>query len=335
MKLGTIGSGAIVDNMFKAIEDVDGIDVEAVYSRNMDHAKEFASKHHVEKAYDSLDDLFSDEEIDTIYIASPNTLHYPQAKKALEAGKNVILEKPFTTTLEQARDLFETAEDNGVMIFEAITNVHTPNFGLLKDNLPMGGKMKNVLLNFSQYSSRYDRYRKGEVTNAFNPDFDGGALTDINIYNIHLANGLFGKPEKVTYYPNIGFNGIDTSGTIIMEYPDFTVTAIGAKDCSADYECLLEGEDGTFKISKASSGVMAQVDFIPVKKEDGENEIRLSIEQGPHMSYEFMDFLVALNENDQAMYEKYKDETLAAMEMLMEAKKGRDAKAAARLNQEA
>ncbi len=80
---------------------------------------------------------------------------------------------------------------------------------------------------------------------------------------------------------------------------------------------------------------MAQVDFIPVKKEEGEDEIRLSIEQGPHMSYEFMDFLVALNENDQAMYEKYKDETLAAMEMLMEAKKGRDARAAARLNQEA
>ncbi|WP_273235000.1 Gfo/Idh/MocA family protein [Ileibacterium valens] len=332
MKLGTIGSGAIVDNMFHAIKDIDGIEVEAVYSRNLGKAKEFAAKHQVKKYYDNLDDLFADDSIDTIYIATPNTLHYPQAKKALEAGKNVVLEKPFTTTLEQAKDLFETAEDNGVMIFEAITNIHTPNFGLLKDNLEMAGPLKNVMLNFSQYSSRYDRYRKKEISNAFNPEFDGGALTDINIYNIHLANGLFGKPEHITYYPNLGFNGVDTSGILIMEYPDFTVTAIGAKDCSADYEFLLEGEDGTFKISKASSGVMALVDFIPVKKDKDDEDIRISIEQGPHMSYEFMDFLVALNENDQEMYQKYKKETLDAMEMLMEAKKFRDKKAAARLN---
>lgn len=54
----------------------------------------------------------------------------------------------------------------------------------------MAGPLKNVMLNFSQYSSRYDRYRKKEISNAFNPEFDGGALTDINIYNIHLANGL-------------------------------------------------------------------------------------------------------------------------------------------------
>jgi len=303
MKLGTIGSGAIVDNMFHAIKDIDGIEVEAVYSRNLDKAKEFAAKHQVKKYYDNLDDLFADDSIDTIYIATPNTLHYPQAK-----------------------------EDNGVMIFEAITNIHTPNFGLLKDNLEMAGPLKNVMLNFSQYSSRYDRYRKKEISNAFNPEFDGGALTDINIYNIHLANGLFGKPEHITYYPNLGFNGVDTSGILIMEYPDFTVTAIGAKDCSADYEFLLEGEDGTFKISKASSGVMAQVDFIPVKKDKDDEDIRISIEQGPHMSYEFMDFLVALNENDQEMYQKYKKETLDAMEMLMEAKKFRDKKAAARLN---
>ena len=88
MKLATIGSGSIVDLMFKSIADIDGIDVVAVYSRTMDKARAFADKHHVPKAYDDLDAMFGDPEIDTVYIASPNSLHYPQAKKALEAGKN-------------------------------------------------------------------------------------------------------------------------------------------------------------------------------------------------------------------------------------------------------
>lgn len=330
MKLATIGSGFIVDQMFDSIKDIGGISPVAVYSRNMEHAEEFARKHGVTKAYDSLDDMFADDAIDTVYIASPNSLHYPQAKKALEAGRNVILEKPFTTTKEQAQDLFNTAEDKGLMIFEAITNIHTPNFGLLRDSLPMAGKMKNAVLNFSQYSSRYDKYRNHEITNNFNPEFDGGALTDINIYNLHLVYSLFGKPEKLTYYPNIGYNGVDTSGIAILEYPEFTVACIAAKDSSADYECLVEGEDGTFRIDEASSGVMKHVTFKPVKKPAGEDlpdEFTVSIDQGPHMTYEFMDFQVAIDEQDRELYKKYRDETLAVMDLLMEAKKDRDARA--------
>ncbi len=154
MKLATIGSGAIVDLMYKSIEDIDGIEPVAVYSRTMDKAEAFAQKHNVKKAFDNLDTMLADDEIDTVYIASPNSLHFPQAKKALEAKKNVILEKPFTSTQEEAQELFDLAEKNGVMIFEAITNIHTPNYGLLRNNLDKVGKVRDVVLNYSQYSSR-------------------------------------------------------------------------------------------------------------------------------------------------------------------------------------
>lgn len=329
MKLATIGSGAIVDHMFDAIADIDSIEPVAVYSRTMEKAKAFAARHQVPKAYDSLEAMFSDPEIDTVYIASPNSMHYRQAKQALEAGKNVILEKPFTPTRREAEDLFETAEKNGLMIFEAITNIHTPNYGLLRDNLPMAGDLKDCVLNFSQYSSRYGKYMNGEVANVFDPKMDGGALMDINIYNIHLALALFGKPESVSYFPVIGWNGIDTSGTLILRYPGMNVTCIGAKDSSAPYSAVLQGDAGTFQIREGSTGVMKTVEFLPPMQENASVEpVVISIDQGLHMTYEFIDFDTALREQDHSVYEKCRAQTLAAEDILEEAKAQRDALAA-------
>ena len=136
MKLASIGSGAIVDAAYDSIQDLEGIEKVAAYSRSMEKAEAFAKKHGIQKAYDDIDKMLADPDIDTIYIASPNSLHYPQAKKALQAKKNVILEKPFTPTMAQTQELFDLAEANGVMIFEAITNIHTANLGLLRDRLP-------------------------------------------------------------------------------------------------------------------------------------------------------------------------------------------------------
>lgn len=327
MKLATIGSGAIVDLMYKSIEDVDGIEPVAVYSRTMEKAKEFAAKHQVKKAYDDLDKMFADDEVDTVYIASPNSLHFPQAKKALEAGKNVILEKPFTSTKEEAEELFALAEKKGLMIFEAITNIHTPNYGLLRENLDKVGQVREAVLNYSQYSSRYPKYMKGEIANVFNPNMNGGALVDINIYNIHLATALFGKPESISYFPLMGWNGVDTSGVLIMNYPDKVVTCIGSKDSSSEPLGLIQGDLGTMQITKGSTGRLTQVDFLPPRMEDQVVEPeRISIDQGLHMTYEFIDFLTALNENDQNLYNKCKEQTLLVADIMDEAKAQRDAK---------
>lgn len=326
MKLATIGTGFIVERMLDHIRDIDGIQYEAVYSRDIKKAQDFAAEHGAFRAYDSLDELFADPDVDTVYIASPNTLHYPQAKQALLAGKNVILEKPFTTTAEQAKELFNIAEENGLMIFEAITNIHTPNFGLLREALPEAGKIREGIFNFSRYSSAYDLYRQKKITNTFDPEFDGGALTDINIYNLHLAYALFGNPQDLVYFPVKGYNGVDTSGVLILKYPDFVITCIVSKDCQAECSAQILGEDGTFVISDASTGVLKTIDFFPLKREEDEPvSYRVSIDQGSHMTYEFMDFLIALQEQDQKMYEQYRDETLAVMELLEKAKKDRDA----------
>ena len=82
-----------------------------------------------------MEEMLNDENVDIVYVASPNSLHYPQCKMALEHKKHVLNEKPFTPTLKECNDLFEIAQKNGVYIFEAITNIHLPNYKIIKDNL--------------------------------------------------------------------------------------------------------------------------------------------------------------------------------------------------------
>ena len=320
MNLATIGRGPIVEDALRALEEVDGLQPTAVYSRKMEDAIDFAGRHGIEKTYDDLDQLLKDPDIDVIYIASPNSLHHSQARKALEAGKNVILEKPFVSSLEQAEDLFETAERNGVMIFEAITTTHHRNFRKLREQLERIGNPKQAVLNFSQYSSRYDAYRQGKVTNAFDPAFDGGALMDIGLYNIQLALGLFGKPEKVSYFPNRGFNGIDTSGILLLEYPNLIVTSIAAKDSGPIYEAIIAGDEGSMIIDDGGVNQMKRVRFLSPKGEEEE----ISTPVSHRMIDEFRDFVHAMENNDRKAYEDWKRQTLQVMEVLQEAKRQRD-----------
>lgn len=321
MKLATIGRGFIVDRALSAIQNIPEIQLEAVYSRSMDEAEQFAKRHNSPKAYDDLDRMLADEEIDVIYIASPNTLHYPQAKKALEAGKHVILEKPFVSSYEQAKELFDLAEKNNVMIFEAITTIHTGNFKKLKEQIQKAGQIRQGVLNFSQFDPRYELYKKGTVTNVFDPVYDGGALTDVNIYNVHFAVRLFGIPESVQYFPNSGWNGIDTSGTLVMRYPDFVITALGAKDHTAPWHSYISGDQGVFVIDQGSLGRMNHVTFQGNMNSEIEE---ISLPQDNHMVFEFSDFLKAISNNDREAYQDYKNQTLKVQKIIDEAKEQRN-----------
>ncbi|WP_283650677.1 Gfo/Idh/MocA family protein [Dubosiella newyorkensis] len=329
LEVGTIGSGIIVDRMIDAIKQVNGIRLNAVYSRNEERAMEFAKSHEADRFFWDLDQFLSDPDLDVIYIASPNSLHYEQAKKALEHKKHILLEKPFCSTKEQAKELFEIARKNGVMIMEAITNIHTPNYQAVKSHLKEIGSIKIVQCNFSQYSSRYDQYKRKEVTNAFDPKMDGGALMDINYYNLHFVVGLFGMPKALHYFMNQGFNGIDTSGILVLEYPEFTAVCVGAKDSSSPNCVYIQGEEGTVRIDQASSGVCEHVDLLLPKgdmigkKNSGNQGQEIGIDQGFHMYYELSDFVDMIEKNDQNAYSAYEDQTLKVMKLVDEAKKQR------------
>lgn len=255
IRLGTIGSGVIVHSILGNVQRTEGIRLVAVYSRSREKGDALAEKFGAEKVYTDMDAFLSDGDVNFVYIATPNLLHYEQAKKALLAGKNVILEKPFTTKVEQARELVEIAKEKHLFLIDAVPTAFLPNFEILKEQLPKVGKVKLVMSNYSQYSSRYDQVLAGEKPNIFNPDYAGGCLMDINFYNVYLNVALFGKPEKAIYYPNIYPGLTDTSGTLIMSYDGFASQNAGAKDTWGVNFFQIEGEKGYIYIKNGSNGI--------------------------------------------------------------------------------
>lgn len=249
MKLALLGTGMIVKEVLPVLKEIEDIELVAILAtpRSLDSARELAEIYGLAQATSDYEAVLNNPEVDTVYVGLPNHLHYDYAKKALQAGKHVICEKPFTLTLAEFEDLVAIAEQRQLFLLEAITNQYLGNFSYVKENLPKLGDIKIVECNYSQYSSRYDAFKRGEIAPAFDPEKGGGALRDLNIYNIHLVVGLFGKPEMVHYLANME-RGVDTSGMLVMDYGHFKCICIGAKDCSADIRSTIQGNKGSVTI---------------------------------------------------------------------------------------
>jgi len=248
MKIGTIGTGIIVENLLNALQEAQNVVCTAVCSRKEETARKFADKFQIKQIYTDYERMLADDNVDFIYVASPNSLHYDYALRALQKGKNVICEKPFTSTVEETVTLIELAKQKNLFLFEAITTIHFPNYKKIKELLPSIGDLKIVQCNYSQYSSRYDKLMAGEVTNVFDPAFSGGSLMDINIYNLHFVIGLFGEPGQVIYTANKADNGIDTSGIVLLKYDGFVCECVGAKDSYSPSSAVIQGTKGYIKI---------------------------------------------------------------------------------------
>lgn len=261
IKLGTIGSGVIVHAFLDNVKITEGICHTAVYSRSMETGQALASKYGAQKVYTDMDAFLSDPQVNTVYIATPNLLHYEQVKKALLAGKHVICEKPFCTKAQQARELVALAKERQLFLVDAVPTAFLPNFEVLKSKLPDIGKVKLVQANYSQYSSRYDLLKKGETPNIFHPAFGGGCLMDINFYNIYLNVALFGKPLDAVYYPNRYGSMADTSGILVMQYDGFVSESVGAKDTWGVNFFQVEGEEGYIYVKGGSNG-LAEVQVV-------------------------------------------------------------------------
>lgn len=293
MNIATIGTGFIVDAFLNAVKQNEGTTCVAMYSRKEDSAKPLAKKYKVKDIYTDLDSMLAQDTIDFIYVASPNSLHFEHSYKALQAGKHVICEKPFTSTMEEFDILSTYAREHKLYLFEAIVTAHMPNYLKIKENISRLGQIRMVQCNFSQYSSRYDKFLANETPNVFNPAFSGGALADINIYNLHFVIGLFGKPNKVHYYPNKHANGIDTSGVAILEYDTFKASCVGCKDTRSHNISQIQGEKGYITVDSETSkcsNFIVNIGNVSESLGEQQNDIALY--------YELKDFAKIYNAED-------------------------------------
>ena len=315
MKLGIIGSGMIVKDFLSFAHELPEIRLEAIMARNIDNLKELQSKYNINNIYTDIDLCLENNKVDTIYVAVPNNLHYPVAKKALEAGKNVICEKPFTLKYEESVELFEIAEDKGLILIEAITNQYQKNYLDIKDNIDNIGEIRLVECNFSQLSSRYEAFKNGVIAPVFDKSKGGGVLGDLNIYNIHFVVGLFGKPNKVHYSANI-VNDVDTSGILLLEYDNFKVVCIAAKDTFNNSYVNIQGDQGIIKVI----GPTNEVPSYSIQTKD--NLINENKNIHSHRMYaEFKKFVELINNKDFEFMKVQKEHSLTVMYIYEEAKK--------------
>ena len=316
IRLGTIGSNFIVHNLLRHVVKTPGFSLTAVYSRSEEKGTALADQYGATRVYTDLEAFLSDEEVNFVYIATPNSLHYVQAKQALLAGKNVLLEKPFCPEVHLARELVALAKERGLLLVDMVPTAALPNLAVLKEQLPKIGKIKLVMSNYSQYSSRYDRFRSGETDNVFNPAFAGGSLMDINFYNLYLNTALFGKARNAQYFPNIQ-RGIDTSGVLVLQYDGFVSQNAGAKDCRGENFFQIQGEDGYIYVP----GGVSSLEEVRVVTKEGTEVFRT-----PHESdlwgWEVRRLATRIGSGDTAPLTAELDTMLQVMETLETARKG-------------
>ncbi len=315
MNLGIVGAGMIVKDFLSFAHELPEIKLEAIVARNIENLKNLQNIYNIKEIFTDLDECLSNPSIDTIYVAVPNNLHYSVAKKALEAGKNVICEKPFTLNYNETVELFELAESKNLILIEAITNQYLPNYIEIKENLSQIGNIRLVECNFSQLSSRYEAFKKGIIAPVFDKNQGGGVLGDLNIYNIHFVVGLFGAPKNSEYYPNI-VREVDTSGILILEYDEFKVVCIAAKDTYNNSYANIQGDKGLIKVI----GTLNEVPNYIIKN----NEVEMKVNKNIHkhrMYSEFKKFIDVIDNEDFDFMEKQKEHSLAVMEIFAKSRK--------------
>lgn len=316
MRLGVIGSGRIVREYLPVLQKMDDIEVLSLMNRpDSKTLKAVQEEFQVPHAVHTIKELV-DLGCDTAYVAVPNSLHADVAKDALAHGLHVIVEKPFTVKSNDAQELAALAREKSLFLFEAITTLHFEGLKWVRERLDQIGRLRLIALNYSQYSSRYDAFKEGKIAPAFDPKLGGGALMDLNVYNVHFILALFGQPKEVHYFPNLD-RGVDTSGVLHLSYPDFEATAMAAKDADAPKYFILEGTDGTISLSD-SPGRMGT---ITLETRDGKRESFTEVGEDRRMEIEFRAFQRMMASDAREEADRLLNHSLAVVQLLEDARR--------------
>ena len=239
-KVGIIGAGSIARAMAATVNGMGNVTGYAIASRDIRKAEEFARQWHFERAHGSYQALIDDPEVDLIYIATPHSHHYEQARQCIEAGKPVLCEKAFTANAAQAEALLRLAEERNVFITEAIWTRYMPFSRQIADTLRSGiiGNPYLLTANLGYPIRQVERLQK--------PELAGGALLDVGIYTLNFAAMLFGTDiERTESACMKALSGVDAQDCITLYYPGERMAVL---TCSM-YACtdrlgIVSGEKG-------------------------------------------------------------------------------------------
>ncbi len=250
MKLATVGTSKICREFVSACQNV-GTDVLICFSRDHDTAQSFASEFGIPQGVTTFEQITLSG-ADTVYIATPNSLHASQSEYMLNNGLNVICEKPITSDFADYKRLKETADDHSLIYCEAIMSLYSPGLKALRDALPLIGTIRSVHLDYCQRSSRFDALCRGETPNIFSPSLHGGALNDLGVYCVYAAVELFGAPTEVFGARGYCHSGSDLYGCAVLGYDDKQVQISYNKSVDSPLGGLIIGDHGSISIASLS-----------------------------------------------------------------------------------
>jgi predicted dehydrogenase len=246
--MASVGTSSITANFVAGSRLVPGAEFTVAYSRDPARARAFAEANGIAQTESDFGGLIASADVDALYIATPNSVHYEQCLAALEGGKHVLVEKPATVNSEQFAALLEVASANGVILLEAMRQVYDPGTTAIKRLLPEVGVVRRASLGYCQRSARYDLLLAGERVNIFDPKMGGGALLDLGVYPLATAVELFGPPRSVAGRLVALPNGSDGAGAALLEYDGFVVDISYSKISFSHRPSEIQGELGTITI---------------------------------------------------------------------------------------
>ena len=214
VKWGILSTADINRKLLAGAAESDEVEVVAVASRELARAEEFAASWGIARAYGSYDELLADGEVEAVYIPLPNRMHSEWSIRALEAGKHVLCEKPFSRHVAEVEQAFDAAEAAGLHLTEAFMYRHHPQTARLAELVAEGaiGELRVIRSTFSYALYDTDNIR-------LRPDVEGGALMDVGCYCVSGARALGGEPTSLAGAAHVGASGTDWVFAGLMRFP--------------------------------------------------------------------------------------------------------------------
>lgn len=289
-RFGILGAGRIADKFCTALSYVEGAEVYAVASRDIEKAQQYAEKYNASVYYDNYDALRKDENIDIIYIAIPHALHYEQAMACIQQKKPVLCEKPMTLNLHQTAALINAAAENKVFLMEGIWTACMPFIERIKDLIESDiiGEIRYVSADFC-FQAPLDF--EGRL---YDKALGGGSLMDVGIYPLSFATLFLGKPEAVKIVSKLSATGVDEFCNVILDYANgATAHLLSSITFNTAVEAAIIGSKGSIKVESPWFKATA----FTVSLNDGEVKHYSIPHQSNGFEHEIMEVINCLDNN--------------------------------------
>ncbi|PPL19406.1 Gfo/Idh/MocA family protein [Microterricola pindariensis] len=244
LRWGILATGGIAHAVTSDLV-ANGITVQAVGSRRAESAAQFAAEFGIPNVHASYEDLVADPDVDVIYIATPHPFHAEHATMALNAGKHVLVEKPFALNAEEAREVVALAEAQGLVVLEAMWTRFLPHMQRIREILDAGtiGEVRTLIADHTQKLSDDPAHRLNAL------ELGGGALLDLGIYPISFASSLFGQPESIQATASFRSTGADAQVATTFRYASGAIaTTLSASDVQGPNRASVIGTKGRIDI---------------------------------------------------------------------------------------